>query len=836
MALKNFLSQLFAEDVSEESVFSETSQEQEKADTLFSFLNDLIVDPQTQKRYRERYENLTSLPQPQRAINAMKLITLYEEFLTLHKPPLTRFELTPAALKEAVQKTIHVPELSKPYQLFFVSETRKILILFELTMQIVAKDMQLAVGDVAWRELFASIVKGNALEGTYLTEREVVFPEEVFTKLSQLPPDILTQEVITFYLSLFQGVAKTLGKRQAEKPFFKLYDFVKKAFPYEIIALLLDFLPEEIFEEEKSAYKSRRELEKIINERTSTLESARKLLEQKVKDLEEARAAALKLLDDIEKEKNKNQLQAQDLKKFQLAVHNALDQVVITDATGAIIYVNPALEQLTGWVAAEVLGKSAMTFWQGVMGQEFSQELWQTISVKKQKFEAEVKSTNKGGQTYYMMLSITPITDEKGEVVFFVSIAHDTTRDKEEKQRIETLVTQRTEQLMQTQGRLSASINSLAIGFIMTDLQSNILTINNTAKGILFTSRQAEIPENTAIDLQTIFKDSLDIKKGIADCVGKRQQIDFTDVDFSSLILKITITPILVAEGPEKTADIIGTVMIIEDITQLKQLERTKNEFFSIASHELRTPLTAIRGNVSLIQQFYSDKVQDKDFTEMMSDIHDATTRLIDIVNDFLDTSRLELGKIEFKKYRITLQTLIPKVIQQYQVTGSRRKLYLNIEAPTQAIPDVVADEDRVRQILINLIGNGLKFTEEGGITIRLNVNGKFVVISVTDTGKGIPKENQKLLFHKFQQAGSSIYTRDVRRGTGLGLYISKLMVEGMGGQIYLERSEEGKGSTFTFTLPVAEGNTVMEVSPAANQTIQQSPIIEDQQGSLAIT
>ena len=836
MELNKILTQLFSDTVSSEgSVFAETSQEKEKADALFSFLNELVIDPQTQKRYRERYENIISLSQPQRAISAMKLITLYEEFLTLHKPPLTRFEFTPASLKEAVQKTIKVSELSKPYQLFFVSETRKILILFELTMRIVAKDVQLAVGDVPWKELFASIIKGNSLEGAYLTDSSVVFPEEVFIKLSQLPPDILTQEVTTFYLLLFQGVTKTLGKKQAEKPFFKLYDFVKKAFPYEIIALLLDFLPEEIFEEEKSAYKSRRELEKIISEKTSTLESARKLLEQKVKDLEDARAATLKLLGDIEKEKNKNQLQAQDLKKFQLALHNALDQVVITDATGTIIYVNPALEQLTGWVTAEMLGKNAMTFWQGVMGQEFSQELWQTISEKKQKFESEVKSTKKDGNIYYMMLSIIPITDEKENVVFFVSIAHDVTRDKEEKQRIETLVTKRTEQLMQTQARLSASINSLAIGFIMTDLQTNIITINNTAKDILFTSKQEQIPENAAIDLQTIFTDSLDIKKGILDCVAKREQIDFTDVDFSSLILKITITPILVAEGSEKAADIIGTVIIIEDITALKQLERTKNEFFSIASHELRTPLTAIRGNVSLIQQFYADKLQDKEFAEMMSDIHDATTRLIDIVNDFLDTSRLELGKIEFKKYRITLPTLIPKVIQQYQVTGSRRKLYINLEPPVQPVPDVTADEDRVRQILINLIGNGLKFTEEGGITIRLRVDGKFVVVSVIDTGKGIPKENQKLLFHKFQQAGDSIYTRDVRRGTGLGLYISKLMVEGMGGQIYLEKSEEGKGSTFTFTLPIAEGNAAV-AAPASTDSAQQSPIIEGQQGSLAIT
>ena len=152
---------------------------------------------------------------------------------------------------------------------------------------------------------------------------------------------------------------------------------------------------------------------------------------------------------------------------------------------------------------------------------------------------------------------------------------------------------------------------------------------------------------------------------------------------------------------------------------------------------------------------------------------------------------------------------LITKSLGEYQVTGSRNKIGLEFVAPVEAIPEVYADLDRVRQILINLIGNGIKYTDTGGVKISLkNVPG-FVNVYISDSGRGIPPQNQVLLFHKFQQAGSSLYTRDTSKGTGLGLYISKLMVEGMGGKIWLESSIPGKGSVFAFCLPVFTKRTI---------------------------
>ena len=190
---------------------------------------------------------------------------------------------------------------------------------------------------------------------------------------------------------------------------------------------------------------------------------------------------------------------------------------------------------------------------------------------------------------------------------------------------------------------------------------------------------------------------------------------------------------------------------------------------------------------------------------EMIEDIHQAAARLIDIVNDFLETSRLELGRIVFKPESFDLADHVKKALREYQVTGSRQKIYLHFEEPDEKIPPVWADPLRVRQVLVNLVGNGLKFTKSGGVTVRVRSERETVTAFVEDTGLGIDSGQKRLLFKKFQQAGPSLYTRNVSEGTGLGLYISKKLMEGMGGKVWLEKSDVHKGSTFAFTLPVAK-------------------------------
>jgi len=198
----------------------------------------------------------------------------------------------------------------------------------------------------------------------------------------------------------------------------------------------------------------------------------------------------------------------------------------------------------------------------------------------------------------------------------------------------------------------------------------------------------------------------------------------------------------------------------------------------------------------------YGDKMPSEDAREMLSDIKDSSIRLISIVNQFLTTSRLEQKRTIFDTKPINIEKTIRYCANELQGMINEKKLTLSIQLP-DALPLVFADETRIQEVIINLLGNAIKYTEKGSITITAEAHEDFVEVSITDTGKGIDPKNRGLLFHKFQQASSDILTRDDSRSTGLGLYIAKQLVEQMGGTIYLGASDLGKGSTFTFTLPV---------------------------------
>jgi signal transduction histidine kinase len=360
---------------------------------------------------------------------------------------------------------------------------------------------------------------------------------------------------------------------------------------------------------------------------------------------------------------------------------------------------------------------------------------------------------------------------------------------------------QKIEQLHAEHIKLEASINSLSVGYIMLDRESTILTINQTAKQILCaspTSPYATIADCTLDYIHEELKGSINLKAFINQCLNEKKSMLIKELPFQNRYLKIFLTPII-------TIGVIGVVILVDDITETKVMERSKDEFFSIASHELRTPLTAIKGNSSLIKEFYSDHIKDQNLSEMIEDIHESSNRLIGIVNDFLDMSRLEQGKMDFKKIPFDITEIINSIIKEYQVTGSQKQVELIFTQDNQIkLPAVYADPNKVKQVLINLIGNGLKFTSKGTITISTHVENNLLKVFVADTGRGISQANQNLLFRKFQQANTSILTRDTTKGTGLGLYISKLITEGMGGTIKLENSVEGHGTTFSFTIPLA--------------------------------
>jgi len=244
-----------------------------------------------------------------------------------------------------------------------------------------------------------------------------------------------------------------------------------------------------------------------------------------------------------------------------------------------------------------------------------------------------------------------------------------------------------------------------------------------------------------------------------------------------------------------------GFVAVIRDITAEKKIERLKSDFVANVSHEIRSPMAPMKDALSLVVDGTAGPLtpEQKKFLSILDENMDRLTRLI---NDLLNLSKIEAGRMELKKEDVKIASLVKDTVDSIKVYAARKKIALSVEMD-DALPRPMCDRDRITQVIINLVMNAVKFTPEGGkIAVRcrlLTASGKKIVqVSVTDTGPGMLQEEADLLFNRFKQ----LVATDKVKGTGLGLAISKAIIDLHGGKIWVE-SEEGKGSTFKFTLPV---------------------------------
>lgn len=241
---------------------------------------------------------------------------------------------------------------------------------------------------------------------------------------------------------------------------------------------------------------------------------------------------------------------------------------------------------------------------------------------------------------------------------------------------------------------------------------------------------------------------------------------------------------------------------------KLEFVDKIRDDFVSIASHELRTPMTAIR-SYAWMALHKSDMALSKKLEKYLVRILISTERLINLVNDLLNVSRIEARKIEINPEALDLISITKDVVDEvyYSKSVSKDIKFTILETK---LPKVLAEPERLREVLLNLMGNSVKFTPSGGtITISFFTDGKVVETSIKDTGVGILKEDLGRLFQKFAKLDSSYVSISTSGGTGLGLYISKNLVELMHGKIWASSEGLGKGTTFTFSLPVASKELV---------------------------
>ena len=278
----------------------------------------------------------------------------------------------------------------------------------------------------------------------------------------------------------------------------------------------------------------------------------------------------------------------------------------------------------------------------------------------------------------------------------------------------------------------------------------------------------------------------------------------------------------------ENGGAVIGRIIALRDVTRERELDQMKTDFISVVSHELRTPLTSIKGYTDLLLSGSVGETSELQ-REFLGIIQDSTTRLSNLINDILDISRIESGRIEIKHEPIDYRQIVNDTLRLMRTAADEKQILMDANLP-EAMPPVRGDADKVTQVLTNLVSNAIKYTPFGGrIQISLEVVGDASVTTcVADTGIGVSAADQKKLFQKFFRADNSS-TREAG-GTGLGLVIAKTIVELLGGAIWLE-SEVGRGSRFHFTLPLSPKSS--HAMPLQTETHGESGTQETPAGAL---
>jgi signal transduction histidine kinase len=243
---------------------------------------------------------------------------------------------------------------------------------------------------------------------------------------------------------------------------------------------------------------------------------------------------------------------------------------------------------------------------------------------------------------------------------------------------------------------------------------------------------------------------------------------------------------------------------------RLRELDNAKSEFISIASHQLRTPLTAIKGYTSLLLEGSYGKVA-APVQDVLDKVYTINNRLVELVENLLNISRIEAGRIQYNFEMVWLEPLVKDIVDMFAMTAKNKNLKLTFKLPEQMLPKLTIDPNKIKEVVSNLIDNALKYTKEGGITVSVEAREGSARIIVADTGMGISRDDKAKLFEKFirSKETASMFVS----GSGLGLYIGKSFVQAHGGKIWAESEGMGKGSQFIVELPFLNPNLKIGIS-----------------------
>jgi PAS domain S-box-containing protein len=559
----------------------------------------------------------------------------------------------------------------------------------------------------------------------------------------------------------------------------------------------------------------------------------------------------------------------EEISKFKMGIERSGDAVFMTDIDGRILYINPAFTAVYGYTQDEALGKTPRILKSGVLNQEYYKRLWDTM-LAKGTFSDELVNKAKDGRLIPIAGTNSPILDENNNILGFLAVQHDITDTKQAEEalrRSEEALRRQNEYLATAAdvGRLITStldLNTLfsrtvelirtRFGYyhvaIFTLDESGFNTVlregtgeagsemkkrnyalavgSRSVIGQVTSTGRTLLVNNTAIDsmhrpnpLLPETRAEAGIPLRIGDRVVGALNIQSADVEAFKpediAVLEILADQIAVAIDNARSYDISQKA-----VAEMRELDRFKTQFLANMSHELRTPLNSIIGFSRVILKGIDGPITDQQNQDLTA-IYNSGQHLLGLINDILDLSKIDAGKMELAFDEVNIVDTIHGVISTAVGLVKDKPIKL-VQDVNKELPTVRADPMRIRQVLLNLLSNASKFTDEGSITVSAtkhvtSTGAEEVMISVTDTGPGIAAEDQAKLFQPFSQVDASP-TRKTG-GTGLGLSICQQLVKLHGGRIGVH-STVGKGSAFYFTLPVFENKELTPKVPEGAKAV----------------
>jgi PAS domain S-box-containing protein len=625
---------------------------------------------------------------------------------------------------------------------------------------------------------------------------------------------------------------------------YEAFDVIEKKFIQELFSPHNDFLP--IFLEhtrEAGIYKGETELLRRSKEVFPAM-----LVITPLKGEGGVLTGYTFMVDDITQKRKTDET----LRLLSSAVESATDGVVVIDLEGKILFLNPSHASMHGYKIYEMLGRHQKDFYPRSYWPLVDQAMQQILT--NGSWNAELEEPRKDGSTFPVMITTSLIKDSQKRPVGILGVCRDISEKKIMEQEIMqsnreltalNTISSKVNQTLKLKEILNGSLRIMLelthapvgwISLVNSENRDQQLLLTQQGLSSEFIQEESDVNHESCMCWEVVkskHPQVIDMKECNCPSHGIIQQENLVETISIPLISKDQVLGVMSLSWkskqgfPERDLRFFASIgkeigiavenaLLFEDVQKakeslqklnrkLEEASRIKSEFLANTSHELRTPLNSIIGFLGLILDGYCiNKEEEKEFVR---NAQYSAKQLLVIINDVLDLAKIEAGRMKLELEGVDLKMVLDEVYLLTQVQAQQKRLVFSLVYDSDTPPKVYADSGKLKQVMINLIGNAIKFTDSGEVAIRTRTQEEKgnVLIRVEDTGIGIPPGMQDKLYEKFRQVDGSS-TRKYG-GTGLGLTITKNLVEMMGGKIKLESPGEGKGTKVIFTVPLYREN-----------------------------